>query len=544
MESEQVPVLSVGGGGAGLSLSLLLLQQGLHPLLVERRPDISWYPRARHLNFRSMEVFRGLGLSDEIHAVGAHASRIFARDRLASREEKEVLNPAALLDTEALSPEPLMWYCPQSRLEPILLMSARKRGADIRYSTELIDVTQEEHCVTASLQDRSSRELYVVQAQFLIGADGAHSRVRETLKIPTQGRGALNEHYVFIYFRAAWDEFIQGHETDVFLIDNPAVRGMFLIADRNLGMFILTPDRTSQELTRERARWLLEEAIGRSDVPVEIVEVAPWQPEQRVAERFQQGRVFLLGDAAHTMPPKEGLGVNTAIQSAQNLSWKLAAVLAGHAAPALLSTYETERYPVAWFAAKHSMTGPGAAALENTTMKEKASEFFPIVGYRYRSEAVLSADRASRPHREIVLLDREKLTGIPGTRVPHLWFERTSQRISTLDLLDGRFVLLTGSDGTRWCEDAIAAASKFGIKLATYRIGPDGDLRDPENDWPQKMGVSLDGAVLVRPDGFVGWRSDHLTSNSEHLGTVLSRILCRSIAPVGTSTGERQAVSG
>jgi hypothetical protein len=233
---------------------------------------------------------------------------------------------------------------------------------------------------------------------------------------------------------------------------------MFLVAEKNLGMFVVMQRKPEEELSRERAHELLKKAIGQPGLALEVVEVAPWQPEQRVAEHFQAGRVLLLGDAAHTMPPKEGLGANTAIQSAQNLGWKLAAVLMGRAGPALLSTYETERRPVAWFSAKYSMTGAGAAMLENTAFTGKASEFFPIVGYRYRSQAVLSEDAASEPPGDIALLEREELTGIPGTRVPHVWLEQQSRRISTLDLLDARFVLLTGNEGTHWRDEAIRAA--------------------------------------------------------------------------------------
>jgi putative polyketide hydroxylase len=158
-------------------------------------------------------------------------------------------------------------------------------------------------------------------------------------------------------------------------------------------------------------------------------------------------------------------------------------------------------------------------------MQEKVSEFFPIAGYRYRSRAVLSEDDQPSPQGEIALLDRAELTGLPGTRVPHLWLDRRSQRISTLDLLDGRFVLLTGSDGMPWCQ-AVGRTSP-GIALAVYRIGPDGDLADPEQQWTQRMGVSSDGAVLIRPDGFVAWRSRHLTPAPEYqFEDVLSHILC------------------
>ena len=350
MNSEDVPVLIVGAGGAGLSLSLLLLQQGIHSMVIERRTEISWYPRARNLNFRTMEILRGLGLSAQIHEAGDHVSRVFGRQQLASSQEKLIMDPATLLDTRAFSPEPFLWYCPQSRCEPILLAAARQRGADVRYGTELVGLSQDDLGVSATLRKHSTGESQSVKAQFLIGADGAHSRVRETLSIPVQGKGKLDEYFVFIYFRADWDEFVRGHETDAFLIENPEARGMFLIAEKNLGMFIQQQHMGDEELNRERSQHLLKKAIGRPELEIEIIEVARWQPEQRVAERFQQGRVFLVGDAAHTMPPKEGLGVNTAIQSAQNLGWKLAAVLQGSAGPGLLSTYHTERHPVAWFA--------------------------------------------------------------------------------------------------------------------------------------------------------------------------------------------------
>jgi len=183
MEPKPVPVLIVGAGGAGLALSLLLLQQGIQPLLIERRSEVSWYPRTRNLNFRTLEIFRSLGLAEKIRDAGAHVSRIFSRVRLASSEENFILDPVNLLDTRGLSPEPLAWYCPQSRLEPILLAAARQRGADVRYSTELAAFTQDADGVTASLRDGSTGHPYKVRAQFLVAADGAHSSVRENLRM-------------------------------------------------------------------------------------------------------------------------------------------------------------------------------------------------------------------------------------------------------------------------------------------------------------------------------------------------------------------------
>src|SRR5262249_37495308 len=154
------------------------------------------------------------------------------------------------------------------------------------------------------------------------------------------------------------------------------------------------------------------------------------------------------------------------------------------------------------FAARQSLTGPGVAALPKGVVadllgkEEDRPLFYPIVGYRYRSRAIVSDD-ASSSEQEIALLDREELTGQPGTRVPHLWLERAGQRISTLDLLDGRFVLFTGADGASWRKAAAEVTSALGIKLSAYRVGSDGDLLDLENGWQTKMGVGASGAVLV-----------------------------------------------
>lgn len=542
MTQEHVPVLIVGAGGAGLSLSLLLLQQGIHPLLIERRSDISIYPRARNLNFRTLEVLRGLGLAAEVREAGTRISQVIFKETLASKQE-ETLDPTTLMNhSEALSPDPFGWHCPQSRLEPLLLAAAKQRGGDVRYNTELVAFTQDDTGVTATLEERVTGRSYVVRSDYLIAADGAHSHVREALGIPSQGFGVLPEHFIFVYFRAPWQELIAGREADGFMIKNADVQGIFLVAKDDLGMFLITYrpalGEAFKDFTAEHCQELVQKAIGKPDMAVEIVDIAHWQPAESVAAQFQQGRVFLVGDAAHTMPAYKGLGVNTAIQSAQNLGWKLATVIRGQAAPQLLTTYQEERHPVGWFAARQSLTGPGAAWLpkgtksEHLPLEKDLPLFYPIVGYRYRSQALLSEDAAVPSQDEIVLLDREELTGLPGTRVPHLWLERQGQRISTLDLLDGRFVLLAGTNGGIWCEAAAAVKASLGIELMAYRIGADADLLDLENGWTARMGVSSEGAVLVRPDGFVAWRTRTLTTRSEPLlEQVLSRILCRSTAP-------------
>src|SRR5215471_16014212 len=532
MAQQHIPVLIVGAGGAGLSLSLLLCQQGIASALVERRPDVSWYTRARNLNFRTLEVFRGLGLEAQIIAAGAHLSRTLRKETLASPGEgalpsiEEFLHIADHL--EVLTPEPPFWYCPQSRLEPLLLAEAKRRGCDVRYNNDLISFAQDSEGVSATIRDRATEGTSLIRADYLLAADGAHSHIRKTLGIKGEGLGVLDEHYIFIYFRARWGDLIRGYENDAILIDRPGIRGFFLITDADRGMFLIQ-EESAEDYSFERCKELVVDGIGKPDLPVEIVDIAHWQPGQLVAEQFGQGRVFLVGDAAHTMPPKLGLGVNTAIQCAQNLAWKLAAVLKGRASPDLLSTYDAERHPVGRLAAEQSLVGPAASLLtkgsdEKLLPVEKRIPYFSLIaGYRYRSRAILSEDA------EAGLLDKpEALTGQPGTRVPHMWLERGGQRISTLDLLDGRFVLLAGPADASWQSAASAAVAALGVALSVYRVGAEGDLIDLEHAWQTKMGVTEEGAVLVRPDGFVAWRSRAGTAEpSSRLIQVLSQILCR-----------------
>jgi putative polyketide hydroxylase len=556
MAQEHVPVLIVGAGGAGLSLSLLLHQQGIASMLVERRPDVSWVPRARNLNFRTLEVLRGLGLQEEVHAAGDRLIYSYLKETLASPEQKQfsALNIDALIPSnqQEISPEPFLIYCPQSRLEPLLLAANRQRGCDVRYGTRLVSFQQDDAGVTATLEDVATSRSYVVSADYLVGSDGAHTRpdrfnlsasdvrhphMRELLGIQSQGYGAIPEYFIFIYFHAPWQPLIAGHEADAFVINNSDVKGIFMSGKGDFGAFLINyqpaKGESYEEYTPERCQTLVEKAIGQAGMKVEIMDVVHWQPAEDVAEQFQKGRVFLVGDAAHTMPAFKGLGLNTAVQSAQNLAWKLAAVIHEQAGSELLATYQVERHPVGRFAAHQSLMGPGAALLPQGAVvallskEEDLPLFYPIAGYRYRSQAIMVED-ASSSEQEIALLDREELTGQPGSRVPHLWLGWGGQRLSTLDLLDGRFILLTGSAGTPWQQAATEVAVSPGIKLAVYRVGADGDLLDLENAWQTRMGVSAEGALLVRPDGFVAWRTDTLPISPEaSLKQVLLSILCR-----------------
>lgn len=334
MAVQRVAVLIVGAGAGGLSASALLAHHGVCSLLVEKRREIFVYPKARNLTFRSLEILRGLGVGKAINAVAEHISTMVGKETLNGVEEKPVLDPANFFpSTEGLSPEPFGKYCPQSKLEPILLAETRRRGSAVRYGVELVSFSQDDAGVVASLRDLDSGVSSAVHADYLVAADGTHSRIRGWLGITTSGFGQLPIFVVFVYFRAPWREFVPNLGAgDAVQIINPGVSGIFLVAEGDLGVFISTylPSKgeTIDQFTAARCREMLLKAVGEQ-IDAEIVDVAPWQPYEQVADQFRCGRVFLVGDAAHTMPPFKGGGANSAIQSAQNLAWKLAAVWRG-----------------------------------------------------------------------------------------------------------------------------------------------------------------------------------------------------------------------
>ncbi len=373
-----------------------------------------------------------------------------------------------------------------------------------------------------------------VRADYLIAADGVHSGIRQSLGVTTSGYGALPIFVVFFYFRAPWRKFVPHlSDGDGVQVKSPDADGIFLVAKDDLGMFITTyfpgKGETAAQFTPQYCGEVLTKAVGEQ-IDLEIIEAAAWQPYEQVADQFQCGRVFLVGDSGHTMPPFKAGGANTAIQSAHNLAWKLAAVLGGTADAALLASYQAERHPVGRFAARQSLTGPTVALIDlddqgpGLPPEEEASMFSLLIGYQYRSAAVVSDQPAPEDSDAVSLVD--ELGGQPGSRVPHAWVQYGGKRVSTLDLVGHDFTLLAGDDGARWTEAAAAASVALGVPIAVHRIGSAGDAFDPDGSWAQVTGLAPGGALLVRPDDFVGWRADRLPAESPE--RELRRALCRS----------------
>jgi hypothetical protein len=284
-------------------------------------------------------------------------------------------------------------------------------------------------------------------------------------------------------------------------------------------------EETLADYPEQRCLQLIGAATGISDLAVKIRTVSTYEACELVADRFQQGRAFLVGDAARTQPPTGGLGGATGMAEAYNLAWKLAAVLHGEAGAGLLATYDAERRPQADYTAEQvallskQRETEGSAGITVDT-------FTLALGYRYSAGAVVQ-EAGDEQLPQVKPPDQWK--GTPGTRAPHLVLERAGKPISTRDLFGPHFVLLAGPHGHPWLKAARHAAAALHLPLDSHQIGGAGsDLSDADGAFCQAYGISADGAVLVRPDGFIGWRSLNSQHDAEQAVTrALSTILCR-----------------
>jgi hypothetical protein len=273
---------------------------------------------------------------------------------------------------------------------------------------------------------------------------------------------------------------------------------------------------------------LVRDALGERDVPVEIENIQRWNACAEWAERFQDGRVFVAGDAAHNMPPTGGFGGNVGVQDAHNLAWKLALVLRGAAGPELLSTYDEERRPVAEFTVEQAYTRYVlrlAPELGKQNLRPIVPESTVELGYRCRSAAVLP--EAGDTDDGAAFENPLEPSGRPGTRAPHVLLERGGTSVSTLDLIDRNFLLLAGPGGAGWCEAARTVATRVGIGIDTHRIGSEG-LSDYSGTFVEVFGTGCDGAVLVRPDGLIAWRAQTASDDADgKLTAAFEQILAR-----------------
>jgi 2-polyprenyl-6-methoxyphenol hydroxylase-like FAD-dependent oxidoreductase len=518
MRQAEVPVLIVGGGPTGLSASLLLSRHGVRSLLVERHPDTSVHPKARGLNVRTLELLRAWGLEQAVRAAGSELNRaldVVWAATMVSPETKRVPYGGAG-ERQATDSPTTSAGCTQDRLERILLEAAHSYGVgELRFCQELTELSQEGDTVSATVLDRTSGDEARVRANWVIAADGAQSPVRSILGIRMLGPGVLF-HKMGIYFRADLREIGASRPAFGYMVSPPEGSGPIAainLADLWLFMAPYQPERgqRAEDFSEQRCVRLVRSAVGIEDLEVEVLSALPWSGAAATAERFRHGHIFLAGDAAHLIPPNGGQAMNVGIQDVHNLAWKLAALLNGWAHIALLDTYDSERR--AFALAVNEDVAQNIAAEPDGIRLEQFSNRGRVLGISYDSSAVIP-DGTPLPTVANQVVEYIP-TARPGCRAPHMWLQKGDQQISTLDLYDTQFVLLSGPGGEAWRTAGQRIADFFGIPLCCYVIGPNGPLIDRTGEWQRLYGVGPLGAVLVRPDGHVAWRMPDADSNPE-----------------------------
>ncbi|MET7460120.1 aklavinone 12-hydroxylase RdmE [Nonomuraea sp. NPDC005501] len=508
-----VDVVIVGGALGGLSTAMFLARRGVRVLLAERHEGTSIYPKAAGQNPRTMELLRIGGIAGEVMAatdirgrqgdftvrvaetVGGRTLRTFA-------ESFEELVGA----TEDCTPMP--WaLASQDRVEPIMLAQAEKHGADIRFGTELTDFAQDDDGVTVRLRTVAGGAETTVRGRYLVAADGPRSEVRERLGIPRHGHGSL-AHFVGIIFEADLSAVLPPGSTGWYYLQNPAFTGTFGPTDRpDRHTFYVRYDpehgERPEDFPPRRCEELIRLAVNAPDLRLRLLDVQTWEMAAYIADRWRDGRILLVGDAAKVTPPTGGMGGNTAIGDGFDVAWKLAAVVAGEAGEGLLDSYGLERAQVAWLVVDESLgiyAERMAPHLAGVLPRGRGTAEV-LMGFRYRSGAVVAEDDDPEPVENPL-----RPTGRPGFRAPHVWVERDGARVSTIELYGDGWVLIAGPEGGAWASAAAGAARDLGVRLDVHTLGR--DLRDPTGRLMSAYGLGPAGASLVRPDGVVAWRAE------------------------------------
>lgn len=583
-----VPVLIVGGGGAGLTASMLLSQLGVDTLLVNAWPHTSLLPKAHLLNQRTMEILRDLGVADAVYDRGAPPEHMAYSGWYAGlrgddpdhgRQFGKIeswgcgdTNPAWVA-ASACRPTNL----PQIRLEPVLKQRADELAPGrIRFHHDVTAIEQDDHGVTATVLDKDTGTEYRVRSRYLLGCDGGRT-VGPSIGVTMEGHRDLAR-MVSIHLTADLSQWARDPDVLIRWLQLPHMGlGAVLVPmgpdhwgphseEWVFHLNYLTDDRRA--LDDDAVTADMRTALDLFDHEVEVHLITRWSLEGVIAERFQDRRIFLLGDAAHRHPPTGGLGLNSAIQDAHNLAWKLAAVLSGHAQEALLDTYEPERKPTTARnvqravdnALNHLMTAeqlgisPDAGAERNwatlrriwsdrdedaehragarRAIASQSMEFDELnieYGYTYDSDAIVS-DGSPEPHNPDPIRIYQPGTR-PGQPLPHAWLDDTdAHRLPIMELVrPGRFLLIAGEQGHDWIKAGGKVAADLNIPLDAVRIGHlDGNYLDPRSAWARHREITEGGAILIRPDRFVAWRSTGEAADpTADLTAALAQILAR-----------------
>jgi 2-polyprenyl-6-methoxyphenol hydroxylase-like FAD-dependent oxidoreductase len=545
-------VIVLGGGPVGLGAALELARCGVRSVLIEKHDGTSWHPKTRNFNTRTMEIARGWGVAvyERLRAIdtppGWKSPIRFTRTAIG--EELGVIESKGFEGPGPDVSPALPVMSSQELIEAILLDAVRATGmVDVRFATEATRLVRggraDDESAGIEIRSHATGATEVIAGRALVGADGSASLVRRELGVELEGAKELR-HIVNCYFRADVERHLGGRKGVLFFVANERANGVLQPLDgagRWLCQIAVQPAEWSLDFfSHDRARAWIRAAVGAEELEPEVLSLGLWQLNATVAERFVQGRVLLCGDAAHQFPPTGGLGVNTGLQGMHNAMWKVAWWALGRAGWPLVTTYETERRGVAQRITQQSLQnsinvaligaaaaagadGPLAAEQVVAESRRYGNHLGVELGAVYRSSAVV-ADGTTPPEVADDYSDYAP-SATPGARAPHVWLGRPEARLSTLDLFGRAFTLLAAPRGEGWCDAAAAVAREAGIPIDRYAIGAPG-LAD-RGDFASAYGLDDDGAVLVRPDGHVVWRSATGPANAARLRDVVEQVCAR-----------------
>lgn len=544
---KQTPVLIVGAGPVGLTTSILLSRQGIANVVVERRDSISTLPRARGIMSRTVEIWSQFGLHDEMTAFSLPPlwTRSFLHlETLAGELIGEMPSNCMAPGAQAQNTAYDFRCAAQDQIDEMLFRCAQAYPeAEIVFSTKVTAFEQDEDGVTVSVEVPDGA-VEQIRALWLIGADGGRSTLRELAGVGCTGPTDL-AHFVNNHFTADLSRWTKGREATLLWTYAKDRVGCFQpLNDKQRWMCQIRFDPSVDPLeswTPERVLRRLRDMVG--DPAVEDVEFTlhstyTYALGATVADKLRIGRLLLVGDAAHRIPPAGGIGMNTGVQTAHNLVWKLAAVIKGYAEEGLLDTFDPERREVAHRACEYGRVNMGyVTAIQSAQTREEqraavaASKQYGNwagldLGVHYETPAgAFVPDDAPAPK-----IDHPVIDFVPhaksGWRAPHIWLSDGTRRFSSVDLFERDFVVLAEADGHGWIEAARTLAGD--IPIRAFEISERGDLK-PEGNFGELYGIKQGGAVLVRPDGHVGFRSagavvDPRATLSRALDAILHRI--------------------
>jgi 2-polyprenyl-6-methoxyphenol hydroxylase-like FAD-dependent oxidoreductase len=533
------PVGIIGGGPVGMTLALLLDRLGVASVIFNTDTTTRWHPKGSTESARTMEIFRLLGLADRIRALGvpddhptdvAYFTRFnayeLARLRMPSRAEA-VAQRRRAPKTDQI-PEP-MHRANQMHVDRLLLDHLRTRQRiTLRFGWQADALEQDEDGVTlGAVNADGARETW--RFQYLAGCDGGRSFVRRALGIGFRGEGSLEERYFggrmfSTYIRSpALAELLRPRRAWQYWAVNPDVRSTVISVDGGAEFLFRTKAAAPNQPAEDGdIRAALDACAGMS-IPADIVAHEPWTAGAAlVAERFQDRRVLLAGDAVHLFTPTGGFGMNTGLEDACNLAWKLAASVQGWGGPRLLDSYELERLPIALRntgaarqlsinindvhapkeieAATSEGAGARAAAAEQlATFAEQFGSLGVQLGARYDGSPVIEPD-GTPPADDFAVY---RASSVPGGRAPHAWLDdHHAPGASLYDRLGAGFTLLRFGPSAPQGSAIEDVAQARGIPLAVLAI-PDADIRD-------LYGCDL---ALIRPDQHVAWRGNAEPAN-------------------------------